>query len=86
MLFSAHKVSLLNPTQGYNLNHTNLTKRWLGRATKALTGQENVWKLKTNTRNNTSPLKRSWGINTPLQEKLVVSVLANPVRPGYQTG
>jgi hypothetical protein len=71
----------LNPTQWLWLESTNLTKRGLGRATKANSLLEMAWDLSNITRNSNPHLKKAWGIYTPKRRKLAVGPRAAPVRP-----
>jgi hypothetical protein len=68
------------------LESTNLTKRGLGRATKACSLLEMAWDLSNSTRNSNLQLKKAWGIYTPQRRKLAIGPQAAPVIPVPHTG
>ena len=68
----------LNPAQGFNSNHSNLTKRGWGGLLKCSHGSKMAQKY-----NGLSTLERVrvWGINTPLSKTSRCSVRVRPVKP-----
>ena len=76
------KISL-NPTQGFNSNHSNLTKRGWGGLLKCSHGSEMALEYNSI---STPKWVRVWGINTPLSKTSRCSVRLRPVRPVPQTG
>ena len=72
---SQMKVSL-NPTQGFNSNHSNLTKRGWGGLLKCSHGSEMA--LECNGI-STHEWVRVWSINTPLSKTSRCSISVRPV-------
>ena len=80
LLKCSQGVVSLNPTQEFNSNHWNLTKRGWGGLLKCSQGLEMAQEWN---RSSTPERVRSWGINTPLSKTSRCSVSVRPVRPVY---